>query len=82
MPDVVGVEEEVVGFVFEVRAVFEPQPDANAEADIEVTARRVRIARVFFMASSGVRGWFDASFEDGYCSRWANVETMRRGCIH
>ena len=48
---VVAEPEPAAGRVFELRPVFEPQA---AKADIEtvVTARRVRTARIFFMAVS------------------------------
>ncbi len=45
-------EDVVVGRVFELRPVLLPQPEANAEAEIEVTARIVSVARIFFMAVS------------------------------
>ena len=48
---VVAVPEPDAGRVFELRPVFEPQA-AKADIETEVTARRVRTARIFFMAVS------------------------------
>jgi hypothetical protein len=50
---VVPVEVEPGARVVELRFVLEPHA-ADAETEIIVMARTVRIARVFFMAGSGV----------------------------